>query len=91
LEGFRLRGDERQAVTRRIWKRFLGCSAIGVSGKKGFASKCDFGLKARESARGEIGVPDESAQREEWNRDGFEGERDRERRICWRDEGISMP
>lgn len=41
------------------------------------------GLKARDKARGEMGEPGESEDLEcSWKRDGFDGERERERRIC---------
>jgi len=42
-----------------------------------------WGLKARARARGEMGERGASALRS-WKRDGFEGERDSERRSCWR-------
>jgi hypothetical protein len=44
------------------------------------------GLKARDVAKGEMGDPGASLPMRRWKRDGFDGERESERRSCWIDE-----
>lgn len=51
------------------------------------------GLKARDKAKGEMGEAGVSvAERvlRRWNRDGFDGERESERLICWIEAKPSM-
>jgi hypothetical protein len=59
----------------------------------GLESLWGLGLNARERAKGEMGEAGVSvADRvlRKWKRDGLEGDRERERRICWIEAKPSM-
>lgn len=93
LLAVRLRGDDLKGPTRRRLNFFFvvggACEANGDSGfaAMGLVGLCALGLKARLSASGESGELGESVfVVRRWKREGFEGERDRERRSCWREE-----
>lgn len=84
----RVRGDERKGAERRSENFFFAGGACVPRGDSGYVvtglvGLCAFGLKARARARGEIGDLGESELRS-WKREGLEGERDSERRSCWR-------
>lgn len=88
FEFCRVRGEALKfAVDRRRVNFFLGGTACpsGDSGNvlMGLVGLCALGLKARASARGEMGERGESDLCS-WKREGFEGERERERRSCCR-------
>jgi hypothetical protein len=90
LDPGRFRGEERKGAERRSVKRFFVVVVVfaGVaSGDSGIIAEgllpwCALGLKARANAKGESGERGESELRS-WKRDGFEGERESERRSCW--------
>ena len=88
FEFCRVRGEALKfAVDRRRVNFFLGGTDCprGDSGYVlfGLVGLCAFGLKARASASGEMGERGESDLCN-WNREGLEGERERDRRSCWR-------
>jgi hypothetical protein len=79
-----VRGDDRKGAERRSVNRFFVVGgAWGVSGDSWLPgcwlfSLLALGLKARERASGETGESDLRS----WKREGFDGERERERRSC---------
>ena len=88
----RLRGDDRMrspSVRRTANFCFLvvcgACNPKGDSVKAAIGLVClsALGLKARDVASGEIGEPGASTlPMRRWNREGFEGDLERERRSC---------
>jgi hypothetical protein len=83
----RVRGDARKGWERRSENRLVvgACTASGDSGYAavGLVGFTALGLNARARPRGESGERGESVVRS-WKRDGLEGERESERRSCWR-------
>jgi hypothetical protein len=84
----RVRGDERKGAERRSENLLAAGAAWVASGDSGYIAVglvglCGLGLKARASPSGERGERGESVVRS-WKREGLEGERESERRSCWR-------
>ena len=88
FEAARVRGDDLKGALRRNVNLFLAVAGAGVAvGESEVVSFTGFGLKARASARGEMGEPGELLLPvRSWKREGFEGERDSERRSCCTEE-----
>lgn len=83
----RVRGDERNGAERRSEKRLVAGAASGDSGcvLVGLAGFGALGVSARAIPKGERGERGVSEARS-WKREGFEGERESERRMFCREE-----